>query len=239
VFQLKKLIKFFKTKKPAYAYDLLAPEYDSQTKNLLMLLDGKLSISLIQQIEIKNKIIVDFGCGTGRHWKMLYEMQAKEIIGLDVSNNMLNILKSKFPEASTHLLKSHKLNTLNDNCCNVLFSALTLGYLQNLHETFSEWDRILTNNAHIVFTDLHPSLLAKGAERAFSVNSKVISVRNYLHTLDEVRLTAKKLNWKELICNEIKIDEGVKAWYEKEKAMEGYHEYYGVSIIYGIVFIKA
>ena len=112
-------------------------------------------------------------------------------------------------------------------------------YLQNINETFKEWDRILTKNAHIVFTDLHPALIAMGAERAFTINSKVVTVRNYLHTLNEIRLIAKQLNWKELASNEIKIDEDLKAWYEKENAIEGYHKYYGVPIIYGMVFIKA
>lgn len=39
---------------------------------------------------VNNLSILDLGCGTGKHDRKLIEMGAKKVIGVDLSNNMIN-----------------------------------------------------------------------------------------------------------------------------------------------------
>ena len=81
-----------KDKEPEAAYNLWADSYDSQPDNLMLAMDEEVFSGLLNNINIKNKIIADVGCGTGRHWKKIFDQKPKIIIGFDVSEGMLNIL---------------------------------------------------------------------------------------------------------------------------------------------------
>src|SRR6185503_12739579 len=56
-------------KNPASAYDLWAAGYDEQPGNLMLALDEEIFAEFIKEIPIAGKVVVDIGCGTGRHWK--------------------------------------------------------------------------------------------------------------------------------------------------------------------------
>src|ERR1700674_5195374 len=65
--------RFFSTKEidPESAYNLWSRQYDDQPDNLMLALDEEIFIGLINNISLTDKIILDVGCGTGRHWKKI------------------------------------------------------------------------------------------------------------------------------------------------------------------------
>src|SRR5215471_3530879 len=94
---------------PVRAYDLWSLNYDSQPDNLMLSLDEQIVSEFLKEIEIKEKVIVDVGCGTGRHWPKLFQRQPKQLIGFDTWKGMLQKLTEKFPAAETHLIVDNKL----------------------------------------------------------------------------------------------------------------------------------
>ena len=98
-----------KDEQPEVAYNLWANSYDNQPDNLMLALDEEIFSGLLNTINIKNKIIADVGCGTGRHWKKIFDKEPQKLIGFDVSEEMLQMLKQKFPKAETHHLINNKL----------------------------------------------------------------------------------------------------------------------------------
>ena len=89
-------------RKAHVAYNLWADAYDAQPGNLMLAWDEEIFSLLLNDLSLQNKIIADIGCGTGRHWQKIFDLHPKRLIGFDVSEGMLKMLKQKFPESDTH-----------------------------------------------------------------------------------------------------------------------------------------
>lgn len=222
----------------ATGYNTWAETYDEQNDNLLVMLDEKLFTNLLDKTVMENKAVVDIGCGTGRHWKKIFDRHPKSLTGFDVSVEMLNRLKQKYPHGNVHLLKDDKLSELANASCDVIVSTLVIGYIKQLHLAFEAWNRILKKEGEIVITDFHPAALQSGASRSFRHNGKVIDIKNYIHSLDDIRLLAGKWKWNELTIQEIKVDEQVKPFYESHNRLAAYENAYGTPLIYDLHFKK-
>lgn len=223
---------------PAVAYDLWASTYDTQPGSLIMDFDEEVFNSLLKSVDLKDKIVADIGCGTGRHWKKMLDQSPKQLIGYEVSVRMLNKLKEKFPEAVTHLITDHRLYGLDDHSCDVLVSTLTISHMEEMEPVFKEWDRVLKPGSDILITESNPELLAKGEERVFTYRNKTITIRSYAHPVEKIRAMANQLNWQEAGFTEKIIDESVKEYYENQYALSLYEKFKGTSLVYGIHFKK-
>lgn len=221
-----------------HAYDMWSATYDEQPDNLMLSLDEVVFAELIENITFNSKIVADIGCGTGRHWEEIYTKQPIKIIGYDASEGMLAILKSKYPLAETYKLQTNHLEGLPDSSCDIIISTLAIAHIKNIADAFSEWVRILKPNGDIIITDYHPEALAKGADRTFLYNGKQIAVRNYVYSIKKIKNITRKLNLEIETFIERKIDEAVKAYYEKQNALPVFERFNGVPIIYGAHFVK-
>src|SRR5579885_1822430 len=79
---------------PATAYDHWSAGYDNQPGNLMLALDEQVCSELLTGIEIRDKVVADVGCGTGRHWARLLADNPARLAGYDVSSGMLGMLKN-------------------------------------------------------------------------------------------------------------------------------------------------
>jgi ubiquinone/menaquinone biosynthesis C-methylase UbiE len=218
---------------PEKAYDLWAAAYDAQPDNLMLALDEELFTELLNGVILKDKLVADIGCGTGRHWQKLMERAPAELIGFDVSNEMLIILQQKFPAQKTVRLTDHHIE-LPDASCDTIVSTLALAHIPDVGKALAEWERVLKPGAEILLTDYHPDALAQGGNRTFRHEGKLVAVKNYVHSIHSVVAFAKQLNLNVLRITERKIDEKVKGFYEKQNALAVYDKFKGVPIIYGI-----
>src|SRR5665213_2207896 len=98
-----------KYKSAESAYNLWAENYDDQPHNLMLAWDEEIFSVLLNSIDIKNKVLTDVGCGTGRHWQKIFDKNPQSLFGYDVSERMLRKLNEKFPQAETRLLFRNKL----------------------------------------------------------------------------------------------------------------------------------
>jgi ubiquinone/menaquinone biosynthesis C-methylase UbiE len=223
---------------PTRAYDLWAKDYDSQPGNLMLELDEEIFTGLLAEIDVKDRSIVDIGCGTGRHWKNILEKAPSQLTGYDVSEKMLTILQNKFPAAVTHILQHNKLHETADNTIDIVISTLAVAHIEKISEAFAEWDRVLKNGGYVIITDYHPMALTKGGKRTFIHNGRIVSVRNHIHGIEELTHIAGQLQWQRIRLIERSIDETVKHFYNNKSALSVYESFRGVRIIYGILFKK-
>src|SRR5687767_11764545 len=100
---LRKIFNNPGTSSAATAYDLWSADYDHQPGNLVLDLDEFIFIELLKETSLTGKIVVDIGCGTGRHWSKITSQKPEKTIGYDISKKMLERLKEKFPNAETYL----------------------------------------------------------------------------------------------------------------------------------------
>lgn len=236
----KLLSRFFKPKtvNPEQAYDWWAAEYDSQPDNLMLALDENVFGTLLQAVDIHNKICIDVGCGTGRHWRRLLEKQPASLTGYDVSEGMLQKLQEKFPGQHTVKLDSHRLGATADASADLLISTLTVAHIENIREALEEWNRVVKPGGHIIITDYHPDALAKGGRRTFKHDDKTVAITNNIHPVDQMIATGGQLGWQLLRLEERKIDETVRHFYEKQQALPLFEAFRGTPIIYGLLLVK-
>jgi len=219
---------------PAAAYDMWALQYDAQPDNLMLALDEEMFSALLEKVELHDKVVADVGCGTGRHWKKIFDRQPRQLIGYDVSEGMLQKLKEKYPQAVTHQLSSNHLEGLENGSCDVIMSTLAIAHIENIEDALKEWDRVLKSGGDIMLTDYHPQNLQQGGDRTFVHEGKLIAVKSYVHTFELLREIAEQLDWEILSFSERAIDETMKHWYEHKNALHVYEKYKGCPIIYSM-----
>ena len=87
------------------AYDQWAPYYDTDG-NFLQILDSHLLDELLPRWLASlppSPKVVDLGCGTGRNTVRLLSVDGAEVIGLDLSPNMLEVARRRCSEVSSTL----------------------------------------------------------------------------------------------------------------------------------------
>ncbi len=223
---------------PDKAYNKWAENYDNQPGNLMMDLDEALFSGLIGRIVFKDKVVADVGCGTGRHWNKIYAANPSRLIGYDVSEGMLKVLKEKFPQAETYQLKDNRLRELENESCDTIISTLAIAHIGDIKDALTEWNHVLKTGGHIVITDYHPEMLAHGGNRTFVYNGKQVAVKNYVHPIEEIKAIADKLGLKMTEFIEKKVDASVEHYYRNQQAMHVYNRFKGTPVIYGAHFIK-
>jgi ubiquinone/menaquinone biosynthesis C-methylase UbiE len=224
---------------PGKAYDWWAGAYDDQPNNLMLAMDEQLFSGLLNDSKIEGFTIADVGCGTGRHWKKIMDQRPAKLIGYDVSQGMLDKLKEKFPTATTHLIRDHRLPELADQSCDMIISTLAIAHVPEPEKALQEWNRVLKPGGEIIITDYHPEALARGGKRTFKHQGRTVAVKNYIHSIEKIRLLAKQLHWKELRFSEKLIDDSVKDYYERQNAMDIFNKFRNTPIIYGIHLKKS
>jgi ubiquinone/menaquinone biosynthesis C-methylase UbiE len=126
------------------------------------------------------------------------------------------------------------LPEIKDDSVDLLISTLTIAHIEKFEKAFTEWDRVMKLNGEIIITDYHPEALARGAKRTFLHQGKIVSIRNFIHSTNKIRLLAEQLGYSELRFIEKRIDESVKPYYEKQNALALFEQYKNTPIIYGI-----
>ena len=221
-------------KSPEDAYNIWAENYDDEKDNLILHYNNIILKELISKIQLSDKIIFDYGCGTGRNWSLLLDKNPTKIIGCDISQKMLYKLKEKYPNAEVYRSRDLNLSFLPDNTCDIIISTLVIAHITDIEKMFSEWERIIENKSDIVITDFHPELLAKGGVRTFKNGLDIITIENYYHSIKTIEEILSHFRFKVLNLIEIKIDENVKYFYEKQNALKIYEKFYNTPFIYGI-----
>jgi len=226
-------------KKAAAAYDLWSSTYDEQPGNLMMDLDEIIFSSLLDSLEIKDKVIADIGCGTGRHWPKILNKTPGQLHGYDVSEGMLSKLRQKFPEAHTRRICDNNLPHLPASFLDIILSTLTIAHIENIEEVIKAWSRVLKNNGDIIITDFHPAALAYGGERTFQYKNQRLAVKNYVHSIDQIEKLAAENGLAVISKEERRVDDAVKYYYEQQNALPVFEKFKNMPIIYGIHLKKA
>ena len=224
---------------PADAYDIWAQNYDNQPDNLMLALDEQLCGQLLDKVLSPGKLIADVGCGTGRHWQKLYDLEPSRLVGYDVSSGMLDRLRAKYPRAETYLVNGVHLSQLDTAGCDLILSTLTIAHIPDLRAALTEWIRVLRPGGDMIITDYHPAALSRGGQRTFREGQRVIAVRNHIYPIGKIRRICRQLGLREQNFIERKIDDTMRHYYEKQGALPLFERFAGVPIIYGLHLRKS
>lgn len=101
--------------------------------------------------------VVDLGCGFGWFCRWAEAQGAAQVLGLDVSQNMLDRARATTPAGRITYQRADLENlALPAATYDLAYSSLTLHYIERLPELFAAIYRALTPGGHFVFSAEHP-----------------------------------------------------------------------------------
>ena len=107
--------------------------------------------------ELKGKRVLDLGCGFGENCKKYAEMGAEYILGIDISEKMLEIARKEnaHPQVEYRIMNMEDIHTLNDSF-DVIISSLALHYICDFEALVKAIARVLKDSGSFIFTQEHP-----------------------------------------------------------------------------------
>jgi len=111
--------------------------------------------------ELRGRKAVDLGCGFGWFCRWAREQGAAEVLGIDVSENMLARARADTADAAiTYLRADMERVELPEAAFDVAYSSLALHYIENLERLLANVHRALVPGGYLVFSAEHPIFTA-------------------------------------------------------------------------------
>lgn len=111
---------------------------------------GRLVWSQLEKIGIKNKIILDFGCGQGIDTLAFMEKGAKKVIGIDPSQAMIDIAKQSRIKGSEFIRTNGKTLPFKANQFDLVFADFVVHYLKDTKKQFAQIYRVMKPGASFI-----------------------------------------------------------------------------------------
>lgn len=115
--------------------------------------------------ELRRKNILDIGCGMGQHAKQYSDMGAESVLGIDISEKMLEYAK-EHNCARNITYKKMAFEDLGGLCdrFDLVTSSLAFDYADNFDELMKNVYNLMNDDAYFVFSMSHPMATAWDGE---------------------------------------------------------------------------
>jgi len=145
----------------------MATDYSKETSDLFSewavaeeLTLKPLILKQIKELNLKDKFVLDLGCGDGRYSKIIAEKGAK-IISFDASQNQIENAEklNKHPKVAYHVKDISNLSEIPSATVDLVFLNLVVPDLKDktrLSMVFSEISRVLKKSGIFLFSLIHP-----------------------------------------------------------------------------------
>ena len=113
----------------------------------------------------KNKRVLDLGCGFGWHCKYAIEQGAQSVIGVDLSENMLEEARKINNDNNIEYINMpiEDVNYTKDSF-DVVLSSLTFHYIKSFSDICNEVYDCLSKDGEFIFSVEHPVFTAEGSQ---------------------------------------------------------------------------
>ena len=102
------------------------------------------SFEKLEAVGLIDKVLVDIGCGDGRHARKIYELGASKVIGVDNSASMIELAGEKSSEDVVFSVGEATDTGLEVEVADVIFSNFVIHYIEDLSPVFAEFNRIVS-----------------------------------------------------------------------------------------------
>ena len=158
-------------------YDEYASSYD-KTLDFLNSFEGEVLQRMLRGV--RGGKILDVGCGTGRLIRQLLDRGA-EIVGLDISPEMLKIARKKFKK-TTFIEGNIENMPFPDDNFNIVIASFVIVHLKDLRKAFDEVYRVLKPGGIFIVTNINQRKSPK-LKGSFE---KEIVIKSFYHIPEQV-----------------------------------------------------
>jgi SAM-dependent methyltransferase len=113
--------------------------------------------------DLKGKSVLDLGCGFGEHCKMFVERGARQVVGIDISANMLEVAQTENadPKIEYRHLPMEDLDVIDEGF-DLVISSLALHYVEDFAGVVKNVYRLLNKGGLFIFSQEHPLVTCHG-----------------------------------------------------------------------------
>lgn len=107
--------------------------------------------------DLKNKSVLDLGCGFGANCIDFVNRGAKSVVGIDISKNMLNLAKKRNSDRKIKYQKMSmtEISKLNEKF-DFIYSSLAFHYVQDFNKLMEDIYNLLNDRGILLFSQEHP-----------------------------------------------------------------------------------
>ena len=139
--------------------------------------------------ELKNKNILDLGCGMGHFAKELHFLDAKKIIGIDISEKEIEYANKYHKESNIEykILDAQNINSLNQKF-DIVSSGIVVDYIEDFDSLLKSINDCLVDNGLFVFSQVHPLSTAPKEKRKWLQDNNC----NHIYQLSDYSFEGKR-----------------------------------------------
>ena len=143
---------------------------------------------------LKNKTILDLGCGSGGMARYFVEQGAKSVFAIDISQNMINEAKAQpCDKIEYQIMPMEDINKISKKF-DIVFSSLAFHYVEDFKKLIHDCYNLLKKNGILIFSQENPIATAiiyqEGLSKYIEQNGK----RYYL-VADYNDISQRFLDW--------------------------------------------
>ena len=164
-------------------YERWAPLYD-QTPNPLLSREERHLLSLLP--ELRNKSVLDSGCGTGRWLEHLMARGSSAGVGVDLSMPMLRIARKKEGSRGRLAQASCENLPLSKAAFDLVICSFAMGHIPDLGRMVHELARVTRPGADVFVSDLHPEAYERGWRVGFREGGTAVQIETLYRSAKEI-----------------------------------------------------
>jgi SAM-dependent methyltransferase len=126
---------------------------------------------------LQNKTVLCVGCGTGEEVKYLNSLGVKKIIGIDISEKLIELAQESYPDLEFHVMDVEALDFLSDHF-DFVYSSLTMHYLESWTKALQSVNKVLKKNGIFLFSITHPFFSATHKTEDKKMKSRIFGFKD-------------------------------------------------------------
>ncbi|WP_443747347.1 class I SAM-dependent DNA methyltransferase [Asticcacaulis solisilvae] len=170
-------------------YDRWAAIYDSYA-NSTVAIDDMTFPALYAHL--KDKRVLEIGCGTGRHTIRL--ARDNDVTGIDLSPGMLDVARQKLSGCKAQLIEADIMaGPLNLGLFDAVVTALVLEHIGDLATFFRRAGEALADSSELLLSEIHPDRIAKGTQANFTDpgTGETVRLKSFAHSEADIQSAAR------------------------------------------------
>lgn len=146
--------------------------------------------------DVKNKKILDLGCGYGENCKYYKEQGALQVLGLDISKHMIDMANkyNKLDDIEYKVMPMEEISKLKEEF-DIVLSSLAFHYIKDYKKLIKDIYNILTQDGYLIFSQEHPLVTSTILSKNLTTNHQIIDDKWYLLLSDYNRVGLREKTW--------------------------------------------
>ena len=143
------------------------------------------TLNYLKQVMITDANVIDLGCGSGEHTNDIANMTSGNVLGIDISDRMISIAKSKHQRFNLEFQVMSMENISVNNEYDCAFANSSFYYIRDRLSCYRKIYKALTDNGFLVvqasYRDLHSKQFMLALNGALKKNSHISKIYDGFH----------------------------------------------------------